>query len=338
MNEMVNTHTFTDDMLGTQDGAPGTKARLDQLAAEAHLFVQGAAMNILQLGRVLREAKPLIPHGEFDAWCREHAKMSRRTAEQYMQAYAQFGLNTRVAELGTSKIIKLLPMAEEDRERLLDENDVAGMSTRELDAAIRAQREQLRREARQEAEAEIERERKARIEAEKRAEEAERRPPEIPPELTDELAANRETIARQRAEVERLAAVGNEAMNERRRLSRENADLQREIRERDDLLAEQQEDLSRAQQELLNAKSAMAKGDAERAPADQLTPDAFARAVQAFIGTVARMPHMRMTFAAMPYEQKQEYSLLLETVEKWAEDSRKAIEATTVNGTVIYSE
>lgn len=40
----------------------------------------------------------------------------------------------------------------------------------------------------------------------------------------------------------------------------------------------------------------------------------------------------------MPYDQKQEYSVLLETVEKWAEDSRKALDSTMIDGTVIYSE
>ena len=73
-------------------------------------------------------------------------------------------------------------------------------------------------------------------------------------------------------------------------------------------------------------------------PADQLTADAFASAVRAFIGTVARMPHMRMVFSTMSLSEKQEYSVLLETVEKWAEDSRKALETTYVDGTVIYHE
>ena len=104
------------------------------------------------------------------------------------------------------------------------------------------------------------------------------------------------------------------------------------------MLNEQQDDLNRAQQELLNAQSAIAKGDAERIPADQLTADAFASAVRAFIGTVARMPHMRMTFATMDHRDKEEYSVLLQTVEKWCEDSRRALDTALVDGTVIYSE
>ena len=247
-----------------------------------------------------------------------------------MAAYKRFGGKPQFEGLGQAKTFKLLPLPAGTEEKFMEEHNVSAMTTREVQEAVK--------KAREEAQAEIDRERKARMDAERRAEEAESRPPEIPPELTDELAKSRETIAQQRTEVERLAAVGTEALAEQRRLSKENADLQREIRERDDLLAEQQEDINRAQQELLNVQSAIAKGDAERVPADQLTPDAFASAVRAFIGTVARLPHMRMVFASMPYDQKQEYSVLLETVEKWAEDSRKALETTMIDGTVIYSE
>ena len=296
---------------------------LDGLAMQARTLRMNINMNMWQLARVFTEAKEIIPHGQFGKWVEENADVSERTAQDMMAAYKRFGGKPQFEGLGQAKTFKLLPLPAGTEEKFMEEHDVSAMTTRDVQEAVK--------KAREEAQAEIDRERKARMDAERRAEEAESRPPEIPPELTDELAKNR-------AEVERLAAVGNEALAEQRRLSKENADLQREIRERDDLLAEQQEDINRAQQELLNVQSAIAKGDAERVPADQLTPDAFASAVRAFIGTVARLPHMRMVFASMPYDQKQEYSVLLETVEKWAEDSRKALEATMIDGTVIYSE
>lgn len=296
---------------------------LDGLAMQARTLRMNINMNMWQLARVFTEAKEIVPHGQFGKWVEENADVSERTAQDMMAAYKRFGGKPQFEGLGQAKTFKLLPLPAGTEEKFMEEHDVSAMTTREVQEAVK--------KAREEAQAEIDRERKARMDAERRAEEAESRPPEIPPELTDELAKSR-------AEVERLAAVGTEALAEQRRLSRENADLQREIQERDDLLAEQQEDINRAQQELLNVQSAIAKGDAERVPADQLTPDAFASAVRAFIGTVARLPHMRMVFASMPYDQKQEYSVLLETVEKWAEDSRKALEATMIDGTVIYSE
>ena len=296
---------------------------LDSLAMQARTLRMNINMNMWQLARVFTEAKEIIPHGQFGKWVEENADVSERTAQDMMAAYKRFGGKPQFEGLGQAKTFKLLPLPAGTEEKFMEEHDVSAMTTREVQEAVK--------KAREEAQAEIDREHKARMDAERRAEEAESRLPEIPPELTDELAKSR-------AEVERLAAVGTEALAEQRRLSRENADLQREIQERDDLLAEQQEDINRAQQELLNVQSAIAKGDAERVPADQLTPDAFASAVRAFIGTVARLPHMRMAFASMPYDQKQEYSVLLETVEKWAEDSRKALEATMIDGTVIYSE
>jgi len=308
---------------------------LDGLAMQAQMFAQNACMNLLQLGRVLSEARPLIPHGEFDGWCRQHAKMSRRTAEQYMQAYAEFGLDTKIAELGTSKIIKLLPMAQEEREKLLAENDVAAMSTRQLDAAIKEQREKLLSEARAEAQAEIDAANAAAREAEQRAIEAENRPPEVPKELTDQLNANRQTIQEQRAEIDRLASVGREALAEKQRLVQENKDLNRDLRERDEDMAAMQADLQSAQDELLNLQSAQARGDAERLPADVLTPDVFSMAVNTFIGTCCRLPQMGRAFSAMSEDEREAYGQSLRALEKWAESARVALNCISYEEAII---
>ena len=307
MTELANNSAYS----------PATQERLDNLAMQAKMCVQNAAMNLLQLGRVLTEAKPLVPHGEWDAWIKTNAKVSRRTAEQYMQAYAEFGLNAVIAELGTTKVLKLLPMPQEERDKLLSENDVSTMSTRQLDDAIRKQRAQLDREIRAEVQGEIDRERKARIAAEKRAEEAESRPHEVPQSVKDLLQSDYEEIRKQQEEISRLKS---------------------EIRERDELLEEQQADYDKTQAELLDLKSTIAKGDAERAPADQLTLDIFASAVRSFIGTCARMPHMGATFSGMNQSELSEYDELLRTVESWTSGSRSALDTIFVDGVVIDDE
>ena len=312
MNELANTKT-------------ASLSRLDELATQAHMFAQNACLNLLQLGRVLSEARPLIPHGEFDGWCRQNAKMSTRTAEQYMQAYAEFGLDMRIAELGTSKIIKLLPMTAEEREKLLEENDVPAMTTRQLDAAIRAQREKLVAEARAEAQAELYAAKEAARAAERRAIEAENRPPEVPEELADRLRANSRTIEDQKAEIDRLADIGRTALSEKQRIMQENNSLRRDLRERDEDMEAMQADLQRAQDELLNLQSAQARGDAERLSADALTPDAFAMAVNTFIGMCCRLPQMGRAFRAMPEADREEYEQSLRTIEKWAESARFAL-------------
>lgn len=289
-------------------------AVLDNLAMQAKTYIQNARMNLLQLGRVLAEAKPLVPHGEWENWVKTNTSMSKRAAEQYMQAYAEFGLNPQIAELGTTKTLKLLPLTEDEREKLLSENDVSSMSTRQLDEAIRKQKQEALKEARQEVQGELEKERTARIAAKQRAKAAKSRPPEVTKELSDKLRSHKEQMER---------------------LTRENSILKQEIRERDEELEEQQADYNRAQEELLNIKSQVAKGDAERVPTDQLTVDAFASAVRAFIGACARMPHMSATFSAMSQIDKNEYDELLRTVEAWAKDSRKALDSVLVDSEVL---
>lgn len=391
MNEVANTR--------------GGMTVLEDLAVQAQMFSTGAAMNLLQLGRVLTEAKPMVARGEWAAWVKENAHMPIRTAQQYMQAYQEFGLDQRYAQLGTSKVIKLLPMSEEEREELLRENDLEKMSVREVERAVqemrgkigdggravttccapgpesgvsvpeeigrerealRAERggngpdgtegerdearirERIRAEAEAQAEraeeelkrerealrAEMDREREA-LRAEALAEadrEREAIRDEAMAEAAKALEREREAL---RAEVmEDAKEAIQEAMEAQRRLSRENADLQKENREQAEMLSEQQEELNRTQAELLNARSAMAKGDAERIPTGGLTVDGFAQAVRSFIGAVARMPQMRNAFAGMDHGERQEYEELLGTVEKWCADSRRAMGVTFAEGEV----
>lgn len=289
---------------------------LDSLAAQAQMFVQNARMNLLQLGRVLTEARPLVPHGEWESWVKTNTDMSKRAAEQYMQAYREFGLNPQIAALGTTKTLKLLPLSEQEREQLMSEHDVSSMSTRQLEDAIRQQRSKLEKEAMEKAQSEIDREKEARIAAEQKNRQIE------------------EEKQGYKLQIEELKKGITDNSGLQDKIER----LQKEINERDEIIQEQQEDYNRAQNELLNVKSAIAKGDAERIPSDQFTPEAFASAVRAFIGTCARMPHMAMTFSDMEEDAKEQYDELLRTIEGWARDSRKALDTVIVDHAVFTME
>lgn len=294
---------------------------LDSLAVQAQMFVQSARMNLLQLGRVLTEAKPLVAHGEWENWIRVNTNMSKRAAQQYMQAYAKFGLDPQIAQLGTTKTLKLLPLSEEEREELLQDNDVAAMSSRELDEAIKKQKEKLLKEVRDQVQGEINQEKAAREAAEKEAR-----------SLREGMKAAHADSNKSEKVLRELYEKSN---NEKEQLVQEKRALEQEIRERDEIIEEQQADYNRAQEELLNVKSTLAKGDAERVPLDQLTPDVFATAVRSFIGTCARMPHMAATFSGMSDTDKTEYDELLRTIEKWAADSRTALDSAIIDGEVI---
>lgn len=298
---------------------------LDDLAMQAQMFSTGAAMNLLQLGRVLTEAKPLVDHGEWMAWVRENAHMPVRTAQQYMQAYAKFGLNNRYAQLGPSQIIKLLPMTDDEREQLLRENDVENMTTREIDSAIRAQRDRLRAEAMNEAREAIALAEKQRDEAVTHARALESREPEVPEALLKELDEKRQ-------EVTQLTQYASDYADEAKRLREEMAQLVHEKDEQESLLKEQQEAMNEAREELLNLKSSIARQDASAATDNELTLDTFGRAVREFVGIVARMPYMRKAFDAMSDREKRGYGELLESVEGWAFGARCALYGQSVEG------
>ena len=315
MNELANT---------TNMGL----ATLDELAIQAEVFSCGAAMNLLQLGRVLCEAKPQTKHGEWEDWVKRHAHMPPRRAQEYMQAYRKFGTDQRVAQLGPSQIIALLPMTDDEREELMAENDVGAMTSRESDGAIRAQREKRKQEAMAEARSAIEEAEKGRRAAEARCAELAARPPEIPEELTEELK-------RSRSEIERLAETARNTLEDANRMREERAGLEREMAEQETILQEQQEALNRAQAELLNLKSAQARGDAERPERDDLTLETLNQAAREFMGLCARGPYMGATFAAMGQKEKAGWSETLRAVIGLCEGTMRALSSVAVEGGII---
>lgn len=312
MNELTAQNTTEITMLGS-------------LAKEAQYYAKNVADSMIQLGRVLTEAKPLVKHGEWEAWIRENAGCSVRYAQSFMQAYIRFGDNDAIRQIGErGKIFKLLALPVGTEEQFFEDNDVGEMTAREIEAAVRRVREEMTDS--------IKEERDARRRAENRVHALEQEADKVPEEIETQLKTQAGTIASQMDEIQRLAGIGRDMLEETNRLRRENAKLAREVSERDDMLAESQEEYNRLQGDLLNLKSIAAKGDAERMPSDSLTFDVFAGAVRQFMGTCARMPQMRHRFAGMDDSEKYDWDELLSVIEKWARDAREAI------NTIVYEE
>lgn len=143
---------------GMEMKAAGTAAperTLDIVAAEIRALTASALNNILEIGRRMHEAKEMLPHGEFGKWLEENTDYSTSTANNFMRlfdAYADaqgslFGAEVNCQTFGNltySKALALLAVPAEEREEFVQENDVASMSTRELQAAIK-ERDEARR-------------------------------------------------------------------------------------------------------------------------------------------------------------------------------------------------
>jgi len=107
----------------------------------------------VEIGRRLKEAKALLPHGEWGKWLDEAVSFSRSTATRLIQVYEKYGPKLLAAsdgddsgdgssnratlhDLTYSQALTLLGLPAEEREAFITENDVGSMSTRELSQAI----------------------------------------------------------------------------------------------------------------------------------------------------------------------------------------------------------
>ncbi|TGE37010.1 DUF3102 domain-containing protein [Desulfosporosinus fructosivorans] len=104
--------------------------------------------NAIEIGRRLKEAKDLIPYGEWGKWLVESVSYTERTAQRLMLVFDAYGdqqpatLNAdaqtlRLPNMNYSQALILLEVPEEEREQFIMEMDIENMSVRELQKAVK---------------------------------------------------------------------------------------------------------------------------------------------------------------------------------------------------------
>lgn len=295
-------------------------ATLEGYVQQGRMFLFNAAQNLLQYGRVLTEAKPKLPHGEFGKWVQENFGMSERSAQGYMAVWRRFGKSETLSGIQFSSLQKMLALPEGAEEAFAVKNNLAAMTAREVEAAVkkvRAEAEAALAAAREETK----QERNARLAAQQRAD------AKMPDkELVAQMA---EKDAKLRGMERNLSAAWQEAENARRERQSAMAALdaaKRELQDTEALLTESQGEYNRLQEELLNAQSDKARGDAQRPIREQLTGEDFASAVRLFLGSAAQMPYMGGRFSQLEAEEYRQWDSLLQAVEDWARRARAALD------------
>lgn len=122
-------------------------------------------MDAIDIGRLLFEAKAMVPAGQWSKYIEEELPFSHSWANNYMRLYKELGKDQlslfadsqAIGNLRPTQALELLALPAEEREEFVQTHDVENMSTRELHQAIR----------------ELDEAKKAKQEAEARAEEAE---------------------------------------------------------------------------------------------------------------------------------------------------------------------
>ncbi|MDO9477646.1 MAG: DUF3102 domain-containing protein [Pseudohongiella sp.] len=131
---------------------PYDKTRIEN---EARFYLKQSASSMIELGKRLVVLKANTEHGEFGN-CLERIGIAPRTAQRLIQASSKLNdpKMTPLALLGRSKILELMVEDDDDLEALAGGGTIAGlklddidkMTTRELAAALRKERQRRKEE------------------------------------------------------------------------------------------------------------------------------------------------------------------------------------------------
>lgn len=114
-----------------------------------------AYMAMVEMGRLLVEAKGLVDHGEWGSYVENEVGFSHSQANNYMRIYERSKTLTNsqtFVNLGFSHIVALLTLPDAQLEEFVENHDVQNMSVRKLNEEIREEK-RLREAAEGRAEA-----------------------------------------------------------------------------------------------------------------------------------------------------------------------------------------
>lgn len=133
-------------------------AEIRQIESQARQYVLVSA---IEIGRRLHEAKALVPHGSWGKWLKVNVNYSQSTANNFMRIAEEFGDSNlqAIGNISYTQAVALLALPSEEREQFAAEHNVAEMSSRELQAAIREKQELERKLKKQEEALKAEQER-----------------------------------------------------------------------------------------------------------------------------------------------------------------------------------
>ena len=109
---------------------------INQIKAEVRdVAIRGA----IEIGQRLQAAKSMVPYGEWGKWLSENVDYSERTAQDLMRIASEYGRKETqaLAEIqNTTQAVMLLALDSGERERFIQEHDMAVLSTRDLEIEL----------------------------------------------------------------------------------------------------------------------------------------------------------------------------------------------------------
>lgn len=118
-----------------------TEFNIEKTTAEILILKDQTAQNIIEIGKRLIEVKENLQHGEFSEWLKKRVDISHRTANNFMKVATTFSNSQSISNLGSTKLFLLAGLDEENREEVMQENNIEEMTTRELEQVVKEKKE-----------------------------------------------------------------------------------------------------------------------------------------------------------------------------------------------------
>lgn len=118
-----------------------TEFNIEKATAKILMLKEQTAQNIIEIGKTLLEVKSNLNHGEFGKWLENAVDFTHQTANKFMKVAIEFPDYAPVHNLGTRKLFALAGLNEEDRQEVMQKNNVEDMTTRELEQVVKEKKE-----------------------------------------------------------------------------------------------------------------------------------------------------------------------------------------------------
>lgn len=118
-----------------------TEFNIERATAKILMLKEQTAQNIIEIGKTLLEVKNNLEYGQFGDWLKNRVDYTHQTANKFMKIATEFPDYAPVRNLGTRKLLALAGLEEEDRQEVMQENNIEEMTTRELEQAVKEKKE-----------------------------------------------------------------------------------------------------------------------------------------------------------------------------------------------------
>lgn len=312
--------------------------RRKEIEMRIEMHRDAACGSLLEVGRQLCAAKDegVVLHGEWTAWVEQHAMMNERTAQKWMQAARELPPGSPLERLGISKIQSLMALPAAEREEFAEQIGADKLTSREVDAAVKAAR--------------AERDEALRVVGEQK-----RKIREMAQERDALIVdARKQVSAEQAVEIDRIKAAADQAERGRRKLleeltqQRQRADaarreanelreslvaahhapapeqaqrialLESQLKSRDAAIAQREEEIDRLSDALDEAQTAAMRGGMTGGGEKPSPATMILSAIGALMAQAGRAPAELARMQGMDAEERQILSGQARLVGQWA--------------------